>query len=320
MKRTTYRKGAFFLIKMSIVVGALYFIFQQVQVKSADLKTFFYQHFFEGIKPQTYLFFFIILLSFINWFLEIKKWQVLVKNYQYISFPMAIEQSLAAHTLSFITPYKTGEYVGKAAYFSKKMRKNIIGLTFFSNSLQLVATLVLGGLAFGFFSYYFKVEIPFYRLKKMAYVLALLILFFLAGYQGFAKKIGWQRFVIYFKTLHHNSGLYVSLLSFLRFVVFSHQFYFLLVFFQVPLDYPIAMMLIGSIYFISAIVPVISLFDFAIKGSIAIYVFSYVPVEALTIVTITFLMWLFNFVIPALLGSIYMLKFKKLEKTNFQQI
>lgn len=292
-------------------MGALYFILLQIQVKSTDLETNFYQYFFTGIRTQAYLFIFIVILSFVNWYLEITKWQVLVKNYQNISFKNAVEQSLAAHTLSLLTPYKTGEYVGKAVYFPKNIRKKIIGLTFFSNTAQLLATLVFGGIAFGFFIYYFKVEIPFYRLRKLAYVLAFLVLFLLAGYKEFAKRMGWQKFVTFFNTLHKNSGLYVLLLSFLRFVVFSHQFYLLLLFFNVPVDYSIAMMLIGSIYFISAIIPVISLFDFAIKGSIAIYVFSFIHVEAIRLVVITFLMWLFNFVFPALIGSIFVLKYKK---------
>lgn len=310
MKRSFYRKWAFIFIKWSIVIGALYFIYHQIEIKSATVSNFFYIPIFKGIASHKFLFIIILFFSVFNWFFEIKKWQVLVRNYQEISFQTAMIQSLAAHTVSLLTPYKTGEYAGRAAFYTKKMRKKIFGLTFFSNTAQLVATLILGGSAFVLFIYYFDVDIPFYRLRKLAYVLAFGFMFLLAGYKAYGKRFGWQRFVGFFKKLNRRSGIKVLLLSILRFVIFSHQFYLLLLFFNISIDYQKALILIGSVYFISAIVPVISLFDFAIKGSIAIYVFSFIQVDAFVLVSITFLMWLFNFVFPALWGSIYVLKFK----------
>jgi hypothetical protein len=63
-------------------------------------------------------------------------------------------------------------------------------------------------------------------------------------------------------------------------------------------------------YLLASVVPTISLFDVVIKGSIAIFLFSYVRVNELTILSITTIMWLLNFAIPSIFGSYYVLNFK----------
>ena len=65
-------------------------------------------------------------------------------------------------------------------------------------------------------------------------------------------------------------------------------------------------------YFIASILPSLTIFDWAIKGSVAIFLFGFVEVNALTIVTITTLMYVLNFAVPALFGSIFVLNFKPL--------
>jgi hypothetical protein len=67
-------------------------------------------------------------------------------------------------------------------------------------------------------------------------------------------------------------------------------------------------------YFLASIIPSIHLMDLAIKGSVAVVLFGKLGVNQWTIVSITTLMWLLNLVIPVLIGSLFVLKFKpKLE-------
>ena len=54
----------------------------------------------------------------------------------------------------------------------------------------------------------------------------------------------------------------------------------------------------------------LSLFDVVLKGTVAVWVFSYFNIEPLTILSITTLMWIFNFVLPAIIGSYFVLTFK----------
>ena len=54
----------------------------------------------------------------------------------------------------------------------------------------------------------------------------------------------------------------------------------------------------------------LSLFDVVLKGSVAIWVFTFFNIEPLTILSITTIMWLLNFVLPAIIGSYFVLTFK----------
>ena len=102
--------------------------------------------------------------------------------------------------------------------------------------------------------------------------------------------------------------------SFLRYLVFSHQFYFLLRMFGIEIDYMILMNLIFCMYFIASIVPGLGIFDWVIKGSVAVWLFGFIDLNELTIISIATIMWILNFAIPALLGSIFVLNFKTIDK------
>ena len=80
--------------------------------------------------------------------------------------------------------------------------------------------------------------------------------------------------------------------------------------FGIETDYFTIINLLFCMYLFASIIPSLSIFDWVIKGSIAIWLFSFVGVNELTIVTITTIMWILNFAIPALLGSIFVLNFK----------
>jgi hypothetical protein len=128
----------FFFVKLLIVVGAFYFCYLQLANNDKlDWDKFLVllqkNKSFSGIS-------FILFLSFLNRFLEILKWQNLVKTIKIISISEATKQVLAALTLGIFTPVGLGEYAGKALYFDKKSTKKIIFLNLICNGIQIVAT------------------------------------------------------------------------------------------------------------------------------------------------------------------------------------
>ena len=51
------------------------------------------------------------------------------------------------------------------------------------------------------------------------------------------------------------------------------------------------------------------IFDLIVKGSVAVYLFSFAGVDELSILCITTVMWILNFVIPSIFGSYFVLNF-----------
>ena len=186
-------------------------------------------------------------------------------------------------------------------------------LNLFGNLSQLAATLFFGIIGMFFLNSYFKVEIFSFNAPKFFLFISILSLLFLLGkYFGVLKKMVELKFKIlrYSKQLPSKILIKTIVYSLFRYLVFSHQFYFFLRLFQVEADYFTLMSLIFSTYFIASIIPGLSIFDWVIKGSVAVFIFSFIYVNPLTIVSITTFMWLLNFAVPALIGSIFVLNFK----------
>lgn len=87
---------------------------------------------------------FLLLLSVLNRFFEILKWQNLVSYLHKISLFDATKQVLGALTAGLFTPNGIGEYAGKALFYEKSQAKNIVFLNLICNGIQLILSVVFG--------------------------------------------------------------------------------------------------------------------------------------------------------------------------------
>lgn len=300
-----YKRILFLLIKLAIVIGAVYYIFQKLiynqQLSLEQLKEQFYILYTNNIWALLL----VLLLTDANWFLEIFKWKALVASTQKITFFEAYKQCLSSLTVSIITPNRIGEYGAKAIYFEKGKRKNILFLNLIGNFSQLGITLFFGCIGLIFLFRNFNFQIP----NANNYKVILLVLFILVIVL-FRKKLKIQSIQNYFKNTPLKVYIKVVLFSFLRYLFFTHQFMLLLYLFGVKVDYFTILQLLFCMYLIASIIPGLTIFDWVIKGSVAVWLFSLIGLNELTIISITTIMWILNFAIPALIGSIFVLNFK----------
>lgn len=313
-----YKPSIILVLKLMIVIAALYFIYY---------KLVFNQLFSVAqLKQQLYFLFtyklWIIILLFLftdaNWFLEIFKWKKLVSVEKKITFLEAYEQCLGSLTASLITPNRIGEYGAKALYFNKKLRKKIMVLNLIGNLSQLTITFLFGFLGLLFLVFNYSFTFPKLNLIRLAiFLLVSFIIFFGIKKNHLFKSIKTYlvKLIFYINKIPKSTIISTLFYALGRYLVFSHQFYFLLLLLGVQIPYLDTMSIIFAMYFIASIIPSLSLFDWAIKGSVAIWLFSLVNLSVLTIVTVTTFMWILNFAIPAVLGSIFVLNFKISEET-----
>ena len=178
----------------------------------------------------------------------------------------------------------------------------------------MLATIFFGGIFFCFFVFKFNIEIDFYRIFRFIIIGVFVVTVFFFGTKYFKfKGNSYLKVREFIKKTPSRLNLKIAFLSFLRFIVFSHQFYFLIFLFNIEISYIDAITAISTVYFISSIIPMLSVFDVVIKGTIALWVFSFLKVDTVTILTITTFMWALNFVLPAIFGSYFVLIFKPLE-------
>lgn len=310
-----YKTKQFFfvLIKLSIVVGAFYFIYSKLtengQLQLSDFIAFLKEN--DTFSTKNILF--LVILSIFNWCFEILKWKTLVKTIKNISFINALEQSLGGLTASLITPNRIGDYGAKAIYYGKPYRKRIILLNLLGNIFQMTITTIFGVIGLAVFITRYQIEIDYYRLLRLATIIIIVGVFTFFGVKQNKfniKGYSINRVLGFTKRMPLNIHFLNLSLALTRYLIFSFQFYYLLIIFGIDLDYFTAMTAITSMYLLASIIPTITIFDVVIKGSVAVFLFGFLKVNELTILSITTLMWLLNFAIPSVFGSYFVLNFK----------
>ncbi len=296
-------------LKVFILVGAFWYV--GVKLADTDSEAFAVLG-FSVLHKSTVSILLIIGLSISNWLVEILKWQRIIVSVKKLSFSEATKQSLTALTASLATPNRIGDYGAKAYFFSIDKRKKVLLLNFFSNSAQMLITSFFG--VIGLIYLIQKYGISFSKTKMLFFLLGLLVLGFL-GYvfkerQLVLKGLSIANVIIAIKKIHLNIKLKIILYSLIRYLIFSYLFYYLLVFFGAKLQYSEAILLIFAMYLFVSIIPTIFMFDVVVRSGVAVWLFSMAGIEELVILSTVLTMWLLNFVIPAAIGSIYVVSYK----------
>jgi hypothetical protein len=104
------------------------------------------------------------------------------------------------------------------------------------------------------------------------------------------------------------------ILGLLRYLVFTHQFYFLFLFFDINVSYLSMIASKSCIYFLSSSLPSFQFLDFAVKGSVAVYYLGLLGVNEYIVIIVTTLIWFLNVVVPIAIGSFFVLTYKPVFK------
>ncbi len=302
-----YKSTFILLVKFLIVSGAYYFISQKISNNDLFENTGFLTDSARDILDNPYVLFLLFLFTFFNWYLEILKWKTLVTSVKKITFFDALKQSFSSLTASLLTPNRIGEYGAKAVYYPKNKRYNILFMNFLGNINQMFMTVLFGSFGLFFLIRFLPISIKLSELQ----IFGALISFVLVLLFSLSKKVKiyLNKITNLLRTVTPKIHFLNLFYSFLRYLVFSHQFYFLLFFFGADLDYFIAMPLIFTMYLLASIIPSFVFFDWLIKGSVAVSLFSVFHINEMLILSITGIMWLANFAFPSLIGSYFVLTF-----------
>lgn len=290
-----------FLIKLLIVTAAFYFIYDQL----ANNDKLDWNKFLHLLKEKQSVSGILFLLAFsvANRFLEILKWQNLVSYIKPISLGESAKQVLGALTAGIFTPNGLGEYAGKALYFDKAKTKKVIFLNLICNGIQMMLTVIFGTIGLFILGY----------TKWASAVIGISFLLLLASFISKSIKVkGYsiEKLILKINEIPKRIHRKNNILALCRYLVFSHQYYFLFLAFDVDLPYLTLMAAIAAVYFLASSLPSFQFLDFAVKGSVAVFFFGKLGVNEWIVVFISTLMWFLNVVLPVVIGSYYVLKFK----------
>lgn len=259
----------------------------------------------------------LFLLMLLNWFLEALKWKYLLNRVEKISKWKAIESVFCGLTWAVFTPNRIGEYGGRVFFLSP--RKRIIGVVSMSVGAigQMVVTNVFGALALLWFVSSFM-ELNILINFALTFVVAIFCSFFLLFYfniqwiDGILSRIKfikpYRRFFSILAKYKKADLVMVLAYCLSRFLVFSTQ-YCLVIYLLIP-DIPVfsMVMILFILFFIQSALPSLDLLDIGVRASTATYFFAFITGHEIAIMAATACIWLINLIIPAILGSVFVLK------------
>ena len=120
-----------------------YAIYQQVK-NQAHLQEALHNLTLSVTGTQSWKIYMALLLVPVNWGLEARKWQVLIKPVETIRFFSAFKAVLSGLAFSMNTPNRIGEYGGRVLYIHEGHRWKAFSLTVIGSFSRLIITLLMG--------------------------------------------------------------------------------------------------------------------------------------------------------------------------------
>lgn len=311
------RKLLVWTFKISILFFSWRYMYQQAFVKgNLDLVAKSYKEIFSG--SHIYLFIFNVILIFVNWGLESYKWRFMLKKVEKISMLTSIKAIFTGLTVSFFSPNRMGEFGGRVLYLQTDRLKGSV-ITILCNMSQLLITLIAGALALLFYSKKLTnidpllVELIMY-LSLASMLICILVFLYPSLILALIFKLGLRGRKVHFlsvlKKYSKKDQLYSMWLSLLRYFVFSLQFYFMLKIFNVDIPFFVGLEHIALTYFVVTAVPTMALSEIGVRGSTALYFLGGFTSNPINVVSASLTVWVINLVIPAILGSFFLISQK----------
>jgi uncharacterized membrane protein YbhN (UPF0104 family) len=335
--KTKLRKTYNLLIRIAIIIISYGFIYYEIFEKR-DLNKLIDVF----IRQWQTDYFFIVsiivfLLIILNWGIEAKKWQFLVRKIEDISLADSYKAVLTGVSVSAFTPNRIGEYFGRIFILKKATRWEGIFVTIVGSLSQLMTTLICGYIGILFFlpSYininnFFDVDLTWavYFLSIFSVLFILMIYFNISLVSHIIEKYfskNWVKFKSYVKVLQKYSSielLKVLSYSMMRYLVFNLQLYLLLRILGVNVPILHSLMLTSVMYYALATIPTIALTELGVRGSVIIFLFEiyfsktaqYTEEIGLAVFTASSTLWLINIILPALVGTIFVYRLKFFRK------
>lgn len=278
----------------------------------------------------------VVLLMFVNWGIEARKWQVLVRSIEKIPFLKAFKAVFTGQSLAVNTPNRIGEYVGRVVYLDEGHRLKGIALTIVGSLSQTIITLLAGVIGMLMMKSDIKESIR-HILSKIGFletlptttiiaydiilygvifmvVILLIIYFELSWLTKLLERLPFVHRYSYLieklEDLHVVELTRILSLSITRYVVFVVQFILLLQVFEVEIPFWESAGLISVFFLVLAVVPTISSIELSLRGLAAVELFGILSSNKLGIIATAGGLWFINLIIPALVGSLFIFGIK----------
>lgn len=259
-----------------------------------------------------------MLLMPLNWYAETRKWQLLIPADENLSPGKAFRAVCAGVAVSLFTPNRVGEYGGRILFLSPKNQAQGIMANLLGNAAQLLVIFAIGLPAAVVYFYGLPGAQPGWLGWMLAPALgatgALAWIYFNISLIG-RWATQWPMPLFVKKTLkkwqllqHCNKKQLSDVLywALLRFIVYTLQYWFFLLYFGVHTEVLTAIAGIATLYLLQTSLPLPPLAGLLTRGNLAIQIWAPFHADPAACLGATFGLWILNLILPALFGTFSM--------------
>lgn len=268
----------------------------------------------------------VVLLMLANWGIEARKWQIQTTNMEHLSFMAAFKAIFAGQAMGFSTFNRIGEPAGRALFLKDGNRLRGVVLSFVGSMAQIITTFVMGVICL----LYLRINmldsnhqlpgLSIFWLDSLIYIIAVGVSFFSLAYFRMPALIEllervpivtkYRFFIERLEAFSHMQLFRILGYSFLRFFVFLVQYYLMSRIFNISIFWLDVFALVGVLLLVLAIVPTITLAELGLRGQVSLILFGLFTSNSLGIIAMAAGIWLINLLLPAIIGTIFVLGVK----------
>ena len=323
-------KAVNWLIKIAILILLLWAIYAQVLGKD-NLTQLWLEFKKQLVGGEIHWLILSIVFLPVNWLLEAQKWRVLLSPVVKIPLWRSLKAIMAGVTVSIFTPNRIGEYGGRILLVDPKHNWHAVVATLVGSLSQLAALLTCGLIGLLYFAWRFlEVELLVLQGIMLLGISLLGLLFFsffnidlvipvvkrLPLVQRFKKQLKFLRVLKKYSSRLLSKALG---LSFLRYLTYSVQFFFLLQFFGINAPFLEALAGIATIFLVQTSVPLPPVMGLLTRGQVALFVWSFFEGNEISVLASTYSLFVINLVLPSLIGAIFILKTNVLKSLGYEK-
>jgi hypothetical protein len=256
-----------------------------------------------------------VLLALLNCFCEVQKWRCLLAPFEQMPFKRALKATLAGASFALFTPNRLGDYAGRVLFVRPENRLKTLCATAVGNFAQLLALLAGGSVGAVFFAAR-VLQWPYSRLAALCAVAGiaglagLYVYFNMRLLSGLLLRIPLtERMPSVLAGIRaaaetdRRNLFQVLAWAFARYAVYSLQYLLLLYFFGIETGIAMGLSGIATIYLLQTVVPLPAIAGLAVRGGLAVFVWSHFGANTIASLAASFVLWIINLILPALLGT-----------------
>ncbi len=302
------------LFKVGAPVLLSYLIYSELQKKGASGEVF--TAFRQQLQVADWHWLWLTLLLVpANWLAEVQKWRPFVARYEPMPLWRGARAVLAGTSIALFTPNRVGEYGGRILFVQPENHWKAL-LVHFVGSLSQYVVLLAGGTMGALYLAGMIVEwgAPWPTLLPAAALLLLAGLVYvyfnidlmvpLARRLPLLRRVEkYLRDLSVLENLDRRDLLLILLWSALRYGIYSTQYFLLLQFFGIKTGWTGGYAGIAFLYLAQTVLPLPALAGLAVRGGLAVFIWSYFGANEMASLAATFSLWIINVILPALLGT-----------------